>query len=244
MREWQRMPAVLERFIAPMLAPGASVLSIGCGGGADVVALREMGFDAWGMDASRVQRDDLPEEFRDFIVASTLEADPFGGRQFDFAYAFDVIEHVGCRNWGTRLLPNAREQRVGFLTAAFNTVKPGGALLLTTSNRLCPFDVGHGHRYHWLGNRLAGHIRGGLAIPWHPENFLVSADDTRSLLDEGVGRENYVLKLEPVVAYPGISNRKGFVSALARAGLSILDLPPLRGSVFAPVLVMYIHRLH
>ncbi len=72
-----RIEKMLRRFPLPTIPKGARVLSIGCGMGSDVLALRDMGFDAWGVDPSRLSLETLPPDTREYLRVSTIENSPF-----------------------------------------------------------------------------------------------------------------------------------------------------------------------
>ncbi len=68
--------------------------------------------------------------------------------------------------WGIwKLLPDAADIRRRFFESCLDTLKPGGRLLVSTSNRLCPIDVGHAHHYTWLGNLISEKARINLTVP-------------------------------------------------------------------------------
>lgn len=234
---------MLRRFLVPTIPKGARVLSIGCGMGSDVLALRDMGFDAWGVDPSRLSFEALPPDTREYFRVSTIEDSPFDKERFDFAYALDVIEHVGCVNFGTVVTPDTASQRVKFISSCLDMLAPGGVLLLTTSNRLCPVDPGHWHRYHWLGKRFAHRRKLGLSIPWSRRNFLVSLGDVRGLVAQAGGRDKFEVESYPAALYPSLSERKDLVSKAITGFMKLLDLPLFIGSPLAPVLIVKITRL-
>lgn len=241
--EQRRIDRTIPRFIEPLLARDWEVLSIGCGAGADVVRLRRDGFQAWGLDPSRLSLESLPEDLRQYFRVGTANDRPFGEKQFDFAYAFDVIEHVGCTEFGTRLEPDAAEVRREFLASAFSCLNVGGSLLLTTSNRLCPIDPGHWHRYHRLGRRYPDRRKFGVSIPWDRRNFLLSVGDIDALMTTVVGPGAFRVETVPTATYPNISERRSVPARAATAILRLLDLRPLRGSPLAPILIVRIVRL-
>lgn len=241
--ERYRIERMLRRFLAPAIPEGARVLSVGCGMGSDVLVLRDMGFDAWGVDPSRLHLESLPPGTREYFRIGTIEDSPFGKERFDFVYALDVIEHVGCVNFGTIVTPDTASQRVKFISACLDTLGPGGVLLLTTSNRLCPLDPGHWHRYHWLGKRFANRRKPGLSIPWSRNNFLVSLGDVRELVAQAGGREKFEVSSYPTALYPSLSERRDLVSMAITVCLKLLDLPPFIGSPLAPILIVKIRRL-
>jgi len=90
--------SALSRRFEAAFAPGARVLDVGCGKGRDVVALLDMGFDAYGVEPNDAMRAralarDLRMPGR--IAAASLPAlgQPFGGG-FDAVVCSAVLMHV------------------------------------------------------------------------------------------------------------------------------------------------------
>lgn len=242
-KERNRIGALVPRFFVPLLRPEWDILSIGCGAGSDVIELRRRGYKAWGLDPDRLSPEDLPQAQRDYFRVGTMEERPFGDWQFDFAYALDVIEHVGCVDFKTTLRPDAWEIRRSFLANCLRAIKPGGTLLLTTSNKLCPIDVGHWHRYHWLGRILAGK-RGkfGISLPWSRKNFLLSFNDIRRLAAEALGEGGFDIDYVETARYPSISERRDVLSRIIAVIIRLSDAPFLIGSPVAPLLIVRIRK--
>jgi len=241
-RERLRIEPMLRRFLIPMIPHGARVLGIGCGMGSDVLALRDARIDANGLDPSRLSFEILPDGAERYLRVGAVEDRPFADDKFGFAYSLDVIEHVGCMNFGTVVTADTEATRIRFLSACMDLLVPGGELLLTTSNRLCPIDPGHGHRYHWLGRLLRSGRKPGLSIPWSKKNFLVSYGDIKRLVEKAGGGGQFEVSCCPTADYPGISEREDMISRTVTALLRFLDLPFLRGSPFAPSLIVKIRR--
>jgi SAM-dependent methyltransferase len=87
-------------------APGARVLDVGCGKGRDVVALLDMGFDAYGVephDAMRAQAIEHHPQLAPRLAAAALPqiGQPFGGG-FDALVCSAVLMHLS-----THALPAA-----------------------------------------------------------------------------------------------------------------------------------------
>lgn len=241
-QERVRIERMLRRFLAPMLRSEMRVLSIGCGMGSDVLALRKLGFQASGLDPSRLSIGDLPEEEHAHFRVGVVEDLPFGDERFDFAYALDVIEHVGCAEFGTVVTPATDATRIRFIAACLKMLSPGGVLLLTTSNKLCPVDPGHWHKYHWFGKRFGGRKKFGLSLPWSEKNFLVSLGDVKRLVALASEGQAFNISCVKTALYPGISERKNAASRLMTAILHLADTPLLIGSFLAPILIIRIER--
>lgn len=242
-RERCRIEQMVPRFLAPLLSTEWNILSIGCGAGSDVLELRCLGYKAWGLDPARLSLADIPEAEREYFRVGTMEEQPFGDRKFEFAYALDVIEHVGCIDFKTTLQPNAHEVRRRFVASCLDALKPGGTLLLTTSNKLFPIDVGHWHSYHWFGRRLAaGRRKFGVSLPWSRRNFLLSLADFRQLVTEVAGEGSFEVSCVETANYPSLSARRDLWSRLVAALIRFTDKPFLIGSPVAPILIIRIRK--
>jgi len=116
-RTTERSPAydlVVAR-VARSVPPGARVLDMGCGAGRLVVALRDAGFDAIGVDPSEAARRAATKSDVD-AYAST--ADVKAGSPFAAVCIIDVVAHV----------PDVRALAVG----AISVLAPGGVLVVRT----------------------------------------------------------------------------------------------------------------
>ncbi len=243
-RNRARYDQVVPRVLAP-LARGGPVCSAGCGTGYDVELLLGLGVDAWGFDPGKRALDweRRSPAARERLRMGLAREMPLGRDRFELVYAMEVIEHVGCRDGGWELLPDAADQRRAFLAACLAMCRPGGRLLLTSSNRLCPFDPGHGHHESPLTDALA---RRGvwLANPWHPRNFLLSAGDIRRLLDETGHRGLYRMSVLPPAPFLGLTrlNQRPALKAAVSGAMAVAGLPLLRRTPLNPVLAVLIER--
>lgn len=235
-----RMRHFVPNYLEPLLSKQWEIISIGCGSGIDVEMLRRDGYKAFGFDPSRDNHFSLRDEgAKPFLKSGAAGEFPFGDKRFDFAYALEVIEHVGCANFGTHLLPDWRAERLLFLKSALALLRSPGRLLLSTSNRLCPIDPGHPHKYTALG-RLANKcgLPFGISVPWHEDNFLYSfeqlAADVRSISPAAV------IRTAPIANYPTVTSRSGLLGRSVKAFLSLIDSATLRSSPISPLLVVTI----
>jgi len=236
------MSAMLRRFLMPQLRKDMRILSVGCGMGSDVVCLRDAGYQAFGLDPSRLALDSLPGDYHSFFRIGAVEERPFGHETFDFIYALDVIEHVGCVNFGTKVTGETEAVRVAFISACLEMLAPGGSLLLTTSNRYFPVDPGHWHGYHWFGRLFKGREKLGISLPWSSKNFLVSVGDVKRLVCKADGSGVFDVRALPAADYPTIAERRSLKASVVNAGLRLVDMPLLRGSFLSPVLVIGITK--
>ena len=90
--------SAMSRHFEATFAPGARLLDVGCGKGRDVVALLDMGFDAFGVepnDAMRTQAIARDPRMPGRVDAAALPAlgQPFGGA-FDGALCSAVLMHL------------------------------------------------------------------------------------------------------------------------------------------------------
>jgi len=114
--------SAISRHFTASFRPGARVLDVGCGKGRDVVALLDMGFDAWGVepnDAMRGRALARDPRLAGRIAPATLPdlGQPFGGG-FDGVVCCAVLMHLSPDD-----LPAA-------LRALASLLRPQGRLLL------------------------------------------------------------------------------------------------------------------
>jgi SAM-dependent methyltransferase len=110
-------------------------LDVGCAAGFCMQVMRELGFDAYGVDVSATIARHAVERFGFRSVhIGTLDSAPFPDRSFDLITMWDVIEHV--------VDPRALLLKVGEL------LKPNGLLVLETQNIDSMFARALGRRWH------------------------------------------------------------------------------------------------
>ena len=139
---------------------GKKVIDCGCGSGSYVLALRELGADAYGIEYSEQK----VRKFKELgieaerIQTGNIEEIDAADETFDVALLNEVLEHV----------PNDRKT----LSEVYRILKPGGMLVIFSPNRWYPFET-HGVAFRrgdvrlppyatlcvpyiplWLGNRI------------------------------------------------------------------------------------------
>ncbi len=144
---------------------GKTVLDIGCGTGGLARVVAEQGGSYIGLDCypgtlemARAFLSDLPNSPKAGLLQASGPSLPLRDASVDVVAAFDVIEHlVGGEPW----------QRA-FLLEIRRVLRPEGILLLTTPNRLHPFEPHTGlYGAHYLPVPLADRY-----IRWRNPSFL------------------------------------------------------------------------
>lgn len=123
----KRLKLIADRFALD----GAHVLDCGCGEGDYVVAFREMGAHAVGIEylEEKVARAHALGLEDDLVSVGDAQAMKFDDARFDAVVFNEVLEHV----------PDDGKA----LRESFRVLKPGGSLFVFSPNRLYPFET-HG----------------------------------------------------------------------------------------------------
>jgi ubiquinone/menaquinone biosynthesis C-methylase UbiE len=126
---------LIERFVA---LPGRRVIDCGCGSGGYVLEFLQRGADAFGVEhsADKVEQYRRRAESPARVMRGNLEALEFPSNHFDLALLNEVLEHV--------------PDDMAALREIFRVLKPGGALVIFSPNRLYPFET------HGLVSRSSG----------------------------------------------------------------------------------------
>lgn len=226
---------MLSRLVGPPSA-GTSVLSVGCGVGADVETLWRMGFDAHGVEPGYRSEAWARRACPDRLHSALGQQLPFGDGRFDAAVSFGVIEHVGAIGDSVDVYPDVWEQRQIFAREVARVVRPGGAIIMSTPNRLFPIDFFH--------------ATDRFGLRWHSpkEAFSVSYGDMRRLFVEDAG----CASIRPVgmegafVFKRSQTHTWGRVLApLARAGLAAAGTWPislLQATPVMPFVMVHVAR--
>ena len=146
----------IARHFEAAFAPGARVLDVGCGKGRDVVALLDMGLDAYGVepnDAMRAAALARDPRMAGRLAAATLPdiGQPFGGG-FDGIVCCAVLMHLAP----TDLAPA--------FDAMAALLRPGGRLMLALPEMRADLLVdGHDPDGRQFANHAPEHVQGLLA---------------------------------------------------------------------------------
>ncbi len=227
----------LFRRLFPETAAPLRLLSVGCGTGADVDALAEAGFDIAGIDCGN--RTDVWPRRRslDRLYLANGRNLPFEDATFDAAYCGCVFPHVGTVGDSPRVAPDCREQRSALACEMTRVLKPGGFILVSSPNRLCPVDLFHGRSERQPFPRLNPPA----------SRFLLSAADYAGLFRDAGCHEFTLL---PPAGYWGFVNRRKtwtgrlltFPVECVFRMVSVDALRFLRGAPFSPWLVMLLRK--
>ena len=194
-RERLGASAMAERYISEIIKtylPGKAssdvrVLDVGTGQGMAVKALRELGYDAYGLEPGG-RFSDMDEAIRPYVYrvfSQDLERIHPEVEKFDLLFSNGVVEHVGTTDGNADLVPNFIEYRNTFITSQLSLLKKDGVLVVIGPNRLFPFDFQHGDHYYGFVQYLDKiPFLKYTTIPWHPRNHLCSYNDIKSLAEE------------------------------------------------------------
>lgn len=240
-KEKSRFEHFIPNFLMNYIQKGDKICSVGCGIGYDVELFDKLGYDCYGFDpGNRVKKwQELDLSVTKKLKVGRAEDIPFDYESFDFMYALEVIEHVGCKDGYWELENDYLAMRISFLESCLRMLKNNGKLMISTSNRFFPIDFGHGHHYSKLTNIFAKlGIR--LTIPWHKKNFVVSYSDMKKMLKNSVFKDQFVIYQHSTTNYPQTTS-KGLKGKIARVFLNFFSSYPLIR--FNPILVVTITKL-
>jgi SAM-dependent methyltransferase len=152
-RPWYRFAIDLLGRRLPGLTDGGRVLDVGCGTGEFLVLLRELEFEAEGVEGNREQAKQVRS--LGFPVQTTDLEDglPYPERVFSLVTCLELIEHIALAE--------------PLLEDIYRVLQPGGHLLLTTPN------------FSFLNNRLhylrgKGPLNEGIHLRYFHRNRLLS----------------------------------------------------------------------
>lgn len=232
----------VERFWIPLFrrewAAGAdvSILSLGCGVGADVDALAGAGYRAVGIDnGKRTAQWRARRRFPERLISANGKHMPFPDHTFDAIFCGCVFPHVGVEGVTFNTTKDFYEQRTELADEMVRVLKPGGRIFSCNPNRYFPFDIFHGHQ--------AGKPVLRPTMPW--DRLLLSVGDYRELFSRrcrvrvsAIGNESY---------WNFTNSRKSLkgkiLSAPVRALFKFVShVGVLRGSPFNPWLIVRIEK--
>lgn len=239
----RRMEYFVPGYLARLIPSGARVCSVGCGTAYDVELLTKLGYDAHGLDSGERSRawGERPPEVREKLREGRAEDMPFGVGEFDFVYALEVIEHVGCGGGGWEVLDTTQAVRVRFIESCVDMLREGGRVFLSTSNRLCPLDIGHAHRYSRLTAAAAG-LGVNLTLPWDERNFVLSKGDIARLVERSRVADRVHVRAVSPRGYLAFSShaRAPFLKRAVNAYMAVAGLPVLRVSPANPLTTVFL----
>ena len=149
----------LNRVAAAVASDSPRLLDVGCSVGATLLAARQRGWDAVGVDVSR----DAIETCREFGLNCRTVDDfdlPFPDASFDVVTAWHVIEHV--------------EDVRATLSEWRRVLRPGGLLAIETPDASSPLVRRRGSNYRRF---------------WAPEHTYTFTPDNMARFIEGAGLE-------------------------------------------------------
>ncbi len=147
------------------------ILAVGCGTGVEVDVLNRAGFECVGIDnGNRTKVWPHREYCRNFLLANGLNL-PFPDQSFDGVFCGCVFPHVGVVGDTSMVNDHYREDRLQLAREMARVLRPGGNIVVSSPNRMFPFDIFHG--------RTPGSYKPRLNLPTNP--FLLSFGDYRSL---------------------------------------------------------------
>lgn len=169
--------------------PNGRMLDVGCGGGANLRAMRSLGWEVHGVDFNAIAVQTCRQSGLDVFHGELSQAG-FPDGAFDLVTAHHVIEHLA--------------DPAAFLREVFRIVKSGGMLLLRTPNSAA---LGRGwFGTDWYMNDVPRHL-----TLFSPDNLV--------MLAENVGFDRCVIKTSstPKVLLNSLDYRRGARSQISRS---------------------------
>ena len=233
MNEWL-LPLLKSNFTNKPLKD-IVLLSVGCGFGADIDTLVDIGVNAYGVEPYvRTNMWHQRANRGRFIVADGRDM-PFKNGIFDVVYAAEVLEHVGKEEAENTEANRVQEKREEFAKELTRVLKPGGIMVITTPNRHFCIDMGHAANF-W-----------GIRVHSPFNDFTLSLKDIKSLFLQKCGcsgvatlpYRNFITWDLYTTNYPIIR----LLHPLIKVYLGLLDrLRFLRSSFLSPHLILAIKK--
>jgi SAM-dependent methyltransferase len=211
-----------EVYVEPWLQQGDAtiVLDAGCGVGRGVMAMRDSGLTAVGVDVGGVadywQQKNLPPEA---FVVGDVTALPFHDSIFDAVISLGVAEHIATLDG--RLTSDWKYKRARYANELCRVTRPGGRILLACPNKRFPIDVQHGPN----GSRWRMKVFERFGVNIHPiwgTYYLPGYDD----LNRWFGKDR--IRALPLKNYFGFSalDRPGIPGVAGRLARAWVDAIP------------------
>jgi SAM-dependent methyltransferase len=214
------------------------ILAVGCGAGAEVDLLRDVGFECVGIDNGNRVRSWSTRRSRHSLAMANAMRLPFSDGSFDVAFCGCVFPHVGVVGDSSTPSETCWDDRLAVAREMTRVMRPGGQIVVSSPNRWFPLDLFHG--------RAIGSFRTPLNPPWR--KFLLAAGDYRRLfLEAGCSKPAIPLSIKNYWGFCRTNETlKGRLAALpVKALLQIGSheaTRPLRTSGLVPWIVMLIGR--
>jgi len=232
----------IDKLLLKYINKKSKVLACGVGDGSEIVYLRSKNYQAYGIDPSRLDKKKITK-IKKFIENSEMSPNIFGKLKFDFIYAFEVFEHVGCINYGTILSKDYYNKRLFFLKSIIKKLKKNGSCFITTGNKNFIIDIGHFHKYSPIAEFFKSILNINISLPISKQNFLFNYRDFKKILlilkSQGL---NFDYNFEDMSFYPSITRKTGLKSFFIRAYLKIVNIKLLRESFLNPIIGLKIKK--
>ena len=182
------------------------VLAVGCGTGVEVDMLCREGFECIGIDCGNRTRVWPNREFSQNFLLANGQHLPFPDDSFDIVFCGCVFPHVGVVGDSFVVKEDYLNDRLELASEMSRVLRQGGKVVVSSPNRLFPFDIFHG--------RAAGEYIPRFNRPG--ERFLLSASDYENLFLKAGCKKAVAQKTE---------GYWGFVRSKHSLKATILSLP-------------------